>query len=148
MAFEIKSTKRQAVPTRDAAGRLSAPKIIYIDDDATNRAVIREMLSSVGLTMVEAGDALAGLKTINESCFQLVLMDLRMPGVNGVTAIRQLRAGEMGERSHVVVLTGELSDGIRALCTSAGADAFLEKPVRMGKLLDVVAAVSSHRCFV
>lgn len=125
------------------ARNLFPMNVIYIDDDATNRLVVREMLATAGIKLTEAEDGRTGLGSIREGSYDLVLMDLRMPGLNGLTAIRQLRSdGLSARRHHIVVLTGGLTAGVREMCRSAGADDFLEKPVEMGKLMDIVASLA------
>ena len=117
--------------------------ILYIDDDATSLALVREMLATRGLAMAEAADARTGLKLIADGGFDLVLMDLRMPDINGLTAIRQLRAaGGRGARIPIVVVTADLSQGVKELCQSAGAVAFLEKPIFLDKLFQAIATAS------
>jgi len=115
--------------------------LIYIDDDAANRTVVREIAAMAGLTISEAADARSGLDQIAKHHFDLILMDLRMPEMSGLTAIRQLRADRRGGNEHVVVVTADLTPGARELCEAAGADDFLEKPVSLQKLMDVVGAV-------
>ena len=118
--------------------------IIYVDDDATNRALLRDMLALEGLSMIEAADARTGLKVIAEGDFDLILMDLRMPDMNGLTAIRQLRAGGTLRRHvPIVVVTADISEGVKELCRAAGADDFLEKPVFLDKLFGIVASARS-----
>jgi len=120
--------------------------IIYIDDDAASRTLLRDMLATRGFTMAEAADARSGIRMIGEGRFDLILMDLRMPDMNGLTAIRQLRAGG-GEsaRIPIVVVTADLSEGIRQLCQGAGAADFLEKPVRMETLFAVIASAAGKQ---
>ena len=116
--------------------------VIYIDDDAANRTMLCDMIASAGLPITDAADARTGLQAIRDGAFDLILMDLRMPGMSGLTAIRQLRSEAASPAQyHVVVVTADLTPGIRDLCQSAGADDFLEKPVSMAKLFDVIAAV-------
>ena len=115
--------------------------IIYIDDDATNRALLREMLATEGIEIAEAGDARTGLDMIENGNFDLIFMDLRMPDMSGLTAIRQLRAGGGREKSiPIVVVTADPSEGVKSMCRGAGATDFLDKPISMDKLLAVVAA--------
>jgi CheY-like chemotaxis protein len=102
--------------------------------------VVREMAATVGLTISEAADARSGLDQIGRGRFDLILMDLRMPEMSGLTAIRQLRADGRDHDQHIVVITADLTPGVRELCTSAGADAFLEKPVSLQKLMEVVGS--------
>src|SRR6478609_135767 len=120
--------------------------IIYVDDDAANRAVMREMLATAGVEMAEAADAVSGLAAIDRGDFDVVLMDLRMPHMNGLTAIRQLRArtGSRG-RVPVLVVTADLTAGVKELCKGAGADAFLAKPVSMDQLFTVIGSLLATR---
>jgi len=116
--------------------------IIYIDDDATNRALLREMLALEGIAMVEAADARSGLKIIENGKFDLIFMDLRMPDMNGLTAIRQLRTGDArGKNVPIIVVTADPSEGVRDLCRTAGATDFLDKPVSLEKLFEIVNSV-------
>lgn len=125
-----------------AVGEQEALNVIYIDDDATNRTVLCDMIATAGLSISGAADARTGLQAIKEGEFDLVLMDLRMPEMSGLTAIRQLRSdAALSAQHHVVVVTADITPGIRDLCQSAGADDFLEKPVSMAKLFDMIAAV-------
>jgi CheY-like chemotaxis protein len=121
-------------------------ELIYVDDDAANRAVMREMLATAGLVMAEAADAVSGLEAIDSGDFDVVLMDLRMPQMNGLTAIRQLRArtGAKG-RTPVLVVTADLTAGVKELCKGAGADAFLAKPVDMEQLFTVIGSLLAKR---
>ena len=121
-------------------------KIIYIDDDATNRALLRDMLEIENIAVDEAGDARTGLKMIDERDYDLIFMDLRMPDMNGLTAIRQLRAGGARQKSvPIIVVTADPSEGVRSLCRSAGATDFLDKPISMEKLFDMVGAFRKPR---
>jgi len=116
--------------------------IIYIDDDATNRALLRDMLAIEGIEMTEAGDARSGLKLIDTGRFDLIFMDLRMPDMNGLTAIRQLRAsGSPQQAIPIVVVTADPSEGVKSMCRSAGATDFLEKPVSMDKLFALIRSI-------
>ena len=116
-------------------------KIIYIDDDAINRAVVKGMLETAGVPMAEAADAKTGMEMVESADYDLILMDLRMPEISGLTAIRQLRArGGAGAQVPIVVVSAELSPGVRELCKSAGADDFIEKPIEMDNLFDVLGS--------
>ena len=113
--------------------------IIYIDDDATNRGLLRDMLEIENISMAEAGDARTGLKMIEDGDYDLVFMDLRMPDMNGLTAIRQLRAGSGRQKTvPIIVVTADPSEGVRSMCRAAGATDFLDKPISMDKLFEQV----------
>ena len=121
-------------------------KIIYIDDDAINRALLRDMLAIEDIGMAEAGDARTGLKMIEEGDYDLIFMDLRMPDMNGLTAIRQLRAGSGRQKTvPIIVVTADPSEGVKSMCRTAGATDFLEKPISMEKLFEMVGSYRRNR---
>ncbi len=72
--------------------------ILYIEDDAMNRRVVRDMLDVAGAAMVEADGAEAGFRRIDAESFDLILLDLRMPGMDGFDVIRRIRARDDAKR--------------------------------------------------
>jgi len=134
------------LPVSPGALELVSVNIIYIDDDAANRALLRDMLAVDGIEIIEAADARTGLKLIEKSRFDLIFMDLRMPDMNGLTAIRQLRASDGDQRAiPIVVVTADPSEGVKSMCRAAGATDFLEKPISMDKLFAIVASIRKQR---
>lgn len=117
-------------------------KILYIEDDVVNRQVIREMLRVADVEMVEAPDALSGLVMIDESSLDVVLIDLRMAGMDGLTAIGHVRKRADDKANlPLIVITADTSPNLRADCLAAGADDMLLKPVAMRDLFNVIGRV-------
>ena len=117
-------------------------RVLYVDDNAPNRTVVRCMLDAAGVEMAEADQAEVGLAMLDTGGFDLVLIDLRIPGIGGFTAIRHIRSrGDAAARLPVIVLTADNAHDIRAQALSVGADDLLLKPVQMGALFDVIADV-------
>ena len=111
-------------------------QVLFVEDDAMNRRVVRDMLKVVGADMNEAPDAETGLKMIDGQDFNIILMDLRMPGMDGLTAIRHLRArGDAKAMLPVIVVTADTAIDLRERCLQSGADEVILKPVAMGALL-------------
>ena len=120
--------------------------IIYIDDDSSNRSVLREMLALAGVKMLGASNAQTGLQMIEENDFSIVLMDLRMPGTSGLTAIRQLRARRDSKGNlPILVVTADLTSGTRSMCECAGADDFIVKPVAAEQLFSSIGRALGRR---
>ena len=114
-------------------------KILFVDDDAMNRRVVRDMLDVVGASMDEADSGEAGLSAIEAGDYNVVLMDLRMPGMDGLTAIEHIRRrADSKARLPVIVVTADTSSDLEQRCTAAGADGVLMKPVAMASLIDMI----------
>ncbi|MGZ3378539.1 MAG: response regulator [Phenylobacterium sp.] len=117
-------------------------RVLFVEDNAINRRVVQEMLRSGGVEMAEAEDGRAGLDMIEAHDFDLILMDLRMPGMDGLTAIRHLRARRDAKAGlPVIVVTADDGPTIDAECHAAGADRVLRKPVVMASLFETIVAV-------
>jgi CheY-like chemotaxis protein len=113
--------------------------ILFVEDDPMNRRVVRDMLTVAGAHMDEAIDAETGLKMIDERDYDIVLMDLRMPGMDGLTAIRHLRARPDAKAAvPIIVVTADTAIDICRDCVDQGADEVILKPVAMSKLFDAI----------
>lgn len=114
-------------------------QVLFVEDDPMNRRVVKDMLRVVGASMEEAPDAETGLKMIAERDFNVILMDLRMPGMDGLTAIKHLRATTGAKATlPVIVVTADTAADLREQCIAAGADDVIMKPVAMGMLLNAM----------
>ena len=114
-------------------------RVLFVDDNAMNREVVKGMLEAADVTMVEAEDAETGLALIDADHYDLILMDLRMPGMNGLEAIRAIRArGDAKASLPIIVVTADNGPDIRGQALAAGADDLLHKPVQMQALFDAI----------
>ena len=121
-------------------------QVLFVEDNAINRRVVKEMLGAGGIEMSEAEDGLIGLQMIEANEYDLILMDLRMPGMDGITAIRHLRARPDRKAGlPVIVITADEGLSIDSDCKLAGADDVLRKPVSMAVLFDTIGAVMAGR---
>ena len=117
-------------------------KVLFIEDDRMNRRVVRDMLDVAGATMTEAENAEDGLKLIDAEDFDIVLVDLRMPGMDGITAIGHIRArADAKARLPLIVVTADAAVDLRERCLEAGADEVLFKPVAMDALFDAIGRI-------
>ena len=116
--------------------------VLFIEDDRMNRRVVKDMLDVAGVAMVEAESAERGLEIIDEQHFDMLLVDLRMPGMDGVTAIEHIRArGDAKGRVPIIVVTADIAPDLRQRCLRAGADDVIFKPVAMDALFDAMGRV-------
>lgn len=119
-------------------------RVIFVDDDALNRRVVRDMLRVIDIETAEAEDGETGLKMIADAAFDLILMDLRMPGIDGLTAIRRLRAMAAPVRdTPVIVVTADMAPDLQLRCHDAGANDVLRKPVALNALIDAIGRVAA-----
>jgi CheY-like chemotaxis protein len=104
------------------------------------------MLDVAGATMAEAGLAEEGLIRIEYETFDVILVDLRMPGMDGLEAIRRIRARTDEKRNlPIIVITADTAIDLRERCLEAGADDVLFKPVAMDALFDSIGRVLAIR---
>lgn len=122
-------------------------KVLFIEDDAMNRRVVRDMLNVAGVDMVDAENAERGLALIaGEDAFDAVLVDLRMPGMDGFEAMELIRARTDGkEKLPLIVVTADTAPGLVERCRAAGADEVLFKPVAMDALFEAIGRVMANR---
>ncbi|CAA7620298.1 Predicted periplasmic ligand-binding sensor domain [Candidatus Terasakiella magnetica] len=117
-------------------------RVLVVDDDEVNQTVARHLLVRLGHhpTVVGGGDA--ALKVLSAAEIDVVLMDLRMPGMDGMETTRRIRQEEMAGQSRVriVAMTADLNDEVWRQCVAAGMDGGLSKPVLLDGLRDTLAA--------
>lgn len=113
--------------------------ILFIEDDPMNRRVVKDMLDVAGATMTGAESAEIGLDLIGKHDFEMVLLDLRMPGMDGFEALRHIRARtDAKAQLPVIILTADTAVDLRERCLADGADEVLFKPVAMDSLFDAI----------
>ncbi|MFB7890599.1 response regulator [Microbacterium sp. NPDC056044] len=113
--------------------------VVLVDDQAMIRAGLRSVLESADIEIVgEAADGGAALPLLRATAPQVVLMDLRMPGVDGVEATRRIRADAALGAVRILILTTFDGDAEVVAALSAGADGFLSKSAEPEDLIDAV----------
>ena len=120
--------------------------VLFIEDDPMNRRVVKDMLDVAGAQLTEADSAERGLALIDANGFDIVLVDLRMPGMDGFEAIRRIRARDDAKaKLPIIVVTADTAVDLRERCMTAGADEVLFKPVAMDALFDTIGRVLALR---
>jgi CheY-like chemotaxis protein len=113
-----------------------ALRILLVEDHPVNQKVAVRMLERLGHSVTVAADGVQGLRAVAAGRFDLVLMDLQMPEMDGFDAVRAIRANEFGtgDRMPVLALTAHTMQGDRERCLAAGFDGYLPKPIRQADL--------------
>ncbi|MBF4800401.1 response regulator [Aeromonas hydrophila] len=115
--------------------------ILVVDDSVGIRAAITMTLSSAGFEVIEAGDGEAALIELEQRRVHLIISDLNMPGMDGMTLLRRVKAQQSTRYLPFIMLTTEDSEQIKREGFEAGARIWLTKPFEPLKLLDDVCKV-------
>ena len=115
--------------------------VLVVDDQLENRLLLVEMLKQVGFGTREAANGEAAITLATEWSPNAILMDVRMPGMGGLEAIRRLRALAPGKRIPIIAVSASAFEDDRRQALSAGASDFLSKPFREHELLEKVRAI-------
>jgi len=125
---------------------LHGKRVLIVDDNDTNRMILREMVSGFGLSCMEAIDGESGLaemeKAANEGrIFDLVLMDCQMPRMGCFEAGKRIKENPLFAETRIIILTssGQRGDGSR--CKELGISGYLMKPVKQSELFDAIKTV-------
>lgn len=104
-------------------------RILLIDDSATSRAVLKVYLSGLSCELLEAADGESGLKLARQTRPAVILLDLKMPGMDGLTFCRSLRSDPILRTIPVILISGTRSTLLAQEAVRIGARTFLTKPI-------------------
>lgn len=121
---------------------MSAPTILVVEDDPVNRELMVELLTAHGYEVCEAEDGKTAIDMARAERPRLILMDLGLPGLDGIETTRRLKADPVLRSIPIVVVTAH-SQLKEPLARAAGCDGFLTKPVNRSMLLDTVTRLIS-----
>lgn len=107
------------------------PRILYIEDDPNNRLLVRRILMAEGFDVSEAANARDGIALAAAELPDLILMDISMPDMDGLTATNTIR--QMPQIAHlpIVALTANAMTGDREMILNAGCDGYISKPINI-----------------
>ena len=112
--------------------------ILYIEDNAHNRRIVRKLLSIYGYTIIEAEDGLQGYEMIRDLKPPLVLLDISLPTMDGIQIAGKVKADEELRHIPLIALTASAMRGDRERFLEAGCDDYLSKPVDAMELRQMV----------
>jgi signal transduction histidine kinase/ActR/RegA family two-component response regulator/HPt (histidine-containing phosphotransfer) domain-containing protein len=136
--FEVPTRSCAARPACDAASRqIARRRVLVVEDNAVNRDVAQKFLTRLGQDVTMAHDGVEGVRLAAELPFDLILMDMQMPVMDGIGATRAIRA--TGNTVPIIALTANASVDDLARCLQAGMNGFESKPVSMARLAALVA---------
>ena len=112
--------------------------ILIVEDNEKNLKLVRDVLQVKGYETLEAGTAEEGLKIARERKPALILMDIQLPGMSGIEALKALRAAPATAGIPVIAITASVMQQDRQEIMRAGFDGFIEKPINLRNFLDTV----------
>jgi two-component system cell cycle response regulator DivK len=113
-------------------------RILVIEDTEDNRQIIRDLLSSVGYELIEAMDGAEGVAMAQSQHPDLILMDIQLPKISGMEAMRRLRADAATANTPIIAITSFALSGDEQKAKDAGATAYLAKPYSPFDLLNLI----------
>jgi two-component system, cell cycle response regulator DivK len=118
---------------------MTGARILVVEDNDKNRKLVRDVLTFKGYEVIESETGEEGVRLAQERRPSLVLMDIRLPGIDGVEALRRLRAEETTRGIPVMAMTASVMSEDRQKIMAAGFDGYQSKPINV---TDFVAAVA------
>jgi len=122
-------------------------KVLVVEDHPTNRRVVQMMLEPFGFLMTFAENGLEGVRAWERDPFDVVLMDLQMPVMDGLTAIREIRGREkkLGRpRTAIAVVSANVGPEAETAAFAAGSDLHIPKPLSLDGLISGIAQALEH----
>jgi len=114
--------------------------VLYIEDNYHNRRIVRKILQSRGYILVEAEDGVSGLAMVHELKPPLILLDIGLPGIDGLEVIARVKADPNLRDIPVIALTASAMRGDKERFLEAGCDDYLSKPIQAMELINKVAS--------
>jgi two-component system, cell cycle response regulator DivK len=103
--------------------------VLYVEDNAENRLLVRRILMAEGILVEEAESAPQALKKIEQHCPDLILMDINMPEIDGYMLTSRLRENPKLNKVPIIALTANVMRGDRERTIEAGCDGYIQKPI-------------------
>ena len=119
--------------------------ILIVEDNEKNLKLVRDVLQYKGYQTIEAGTGEDGVRLARERGPSLILMDIQLPGIDGITALGQLRADPATRAIPVIAVTASAMTQDRKKIMAAGFDGYQTKPIRVRELMDAVRAMLDRR---
>ncbi|MCC6407770.1 MAG: response regulator [Planctomycetes bacterium] len=140
----VTSSSGAPAPSPDSAPASAAPgprantaRILLVEDNVVNQRLAMRMLTKLGHEVTLAVNGAEAVESASQQSFDLILMDVSMPLMDGFEATRRIRQSETGH-TPIVALTANTMEGDRERCLQAGMDAFVGKPVVQAQLVEVI----------
>ena len=115
--------------------------VLVVEDNDKNRKLVRDVLTHKGYEVIEAETGEDGVRLAKERRPRLILMDIQLPGIDGIEALRQIRADETTRSTPIIAVTASALDRDRQKIMAAGFDGYQSKPLNVKGFMAAVEAV-------
>ncbi len=119
----------------DWPGEATTSEVLIVDDDASVRSMLGYVFEDASFEVVEAADGAEALEVLRTAPPALMVLDLMMPGVDGVEVLRVRRAEALADDTRILILTAKVDSADAVFCWELGADEYMMKPVDPDRLL-------------
>jgi len=109
-------------------------KVLYVEDNGDNRMLVQRILQAEGYEFIGAGSAAEGLELARKHRPDLILVDINMPEIDGLSMTRELKADRSFSKTPVIAITANVMRGDRERTLAAGCDGYIQKPVDVDHL--------------
>ncbi|RMF77047.1 MAG: response regulator [Chloroflexi bacterium] len=121
------------------------PYILYIEDNFENRLLVRRILTASGFDVEDVDNARDGIRIASSNPPDLILMDMSMPEMDGLTATLRLRENPALDDVAIVALTANVMEGDRETFLEAGCDGYISKPIDVDNFVDEISSYIGSR---
>jgi two-component system sensor histidine kinase/response regulator len=123
-------------------------KILLAEDNAVNQTLAVRLLEKRGYAVSVAGDGHTAIAAFEKESFDLVLMDIQMPGMDGFEATAKIREKDRlsGEHTPIIAMTAHALKGDQERCIAAGMDGYVSKPIRTSELISAIENLLASKC--
>jgi signal transduction histidine kinase/DNA-binding response OmpR family regulator len=137
------AAREPVAPTIDAQMASRVPlRILLAEDNAVNQKLALRILAQMGYRADVAGNGLEAIQALERQAYDVILMDVQMPEMDGLEATRQIcQRWPVGKRPRIIAMTANAMQGDREMCLAAGMDDYLSKPIRVSELVAALTRV-------
>jgi CheY-like chemotaxis protein len=123
---------------------MSKARILIVDDEPNNQRILNYTLNKAGYETITAGTGEAALDLLKEHTADLAILDVAMPGMDGIALLKHIRAIQKYKHLPVIILTGSGDDSERLRAEEAGVQGFLTKPASSRTIIESVSHLLAH----
>ena len=149
-AFDELANQSYEIPEEKAVFALRGAQILLAEDEPINRVLTETLLRQAGVEVTSVENGQLAVREAKKGCYDVILMDVQMPVMDGLEATRKIRDYERQHGGHqcIIALTALAMRGDREKCLQAGMDDYLTKPVEKSDLIDILIKYLTNRALV